>query len=96
MNLTLNEVRQALREEDVEGYIADLGTPDDEYDSEADAIYSAMQSAAEPLTTEKILSLIIPIWQQSFNHDDADMALRLPYLKILAERLETACKKSDT
>lgn len=94
--LALGEVKSILRDGDIEGYIQIHGAPEDEYDTEAKNIFSAIQSIEpETLTEEGLLEIICQEWERSFELDDADMSKRLPYLRQVAAALIAAHKSAQ-
>jgi hypothetical protein len=86
MSISVEKVKTALRQEDVEGYIEYHGAPRDEYDSEAEYIASLLQSETS-LTEDGVLDILARVWVEYFNLDDQDMAKRMPYLKKVAKFL---------
>jgi hypothetical protein len=81
MIIPLEKIKTALRLQDIEGYIAFHGAPDNEYDSEAEEIFSALNSLGLHNRDEQtVIALIIPIWTRYFNLDDSDIEKRLPDL----------------
>lgn len=88
MNILLTHVQTTLRLEDIEGYIKIHGAPDDEYDSEAKELASALATLSEDkLTEETIVAVISLIWEKSFNLDVSDIKKRLAAFHRVARKL---------
>ncbi len=87
MGITLARIEEALRIEDVEGFIA-LGAPDDEYRSEAEQIAASLaQMDASKLTRDTIVTIIALVWAKSFNRSAQEITLRVPAFQRIAQSL---------
>ena len=64
MAISLVDIQNVLRDEDVEGLLA-LGAPDDEYSKEAQDIASALSNVSH-LTESGIVNVMRQIWNQYF------------------------------
>ena len=72
---------------DVEGFLAE-GAPADEYESEAEQLFAAIQHfPTAELVPETLLPILKKIWRESFALDDAALAGREPALRGLAEQI---------
>lgn len=83
--LTLQEIEDILRQADVEGFIGD-GAPDDEYDSEAQEIYTLL-TGATTVDGNKVMAILVAVWERFFNLGPDEMQQRLPYLRKVAQEL---------
>ena len=83
----LASIKELVANADVEGFIAD-GAPLDEYDSEAEDLFRAIQYFA---TNELVPVTIMPhlkrIWAVSFNVIGEDLDKRMPALEGLAAQI---------
>lgn len=86
--MSLTQIQNLLREEDIEGLIA-VGAPADEYNAEAEIVFAALSGLeASKLSSEARLDLIIHVWQNAFNLSGSDIKQRLPNLTMLAKRID--------
>lgn len=75
--ITIEKLKTILRLADIEGYIEYHGAPEDEYDSEALAIFAALDAATgKEMTEDNATFIISEIWKKSFNLDADDMKKR--------------------
>ena len=87
MNITLEKVKRALREEDIESLI-EFGTPDDEYDHEAKEIYSAIRKLPEnDINNANIAVIAAIVWEKWFNRSPEEIAERMPAFENVALKL---------
>ena len=85
----LESIQQLVREADIEGLIAVHGAPQDEYDTEAEDLHSAIANLqTSQIVAAHLLSILEPIWRRNFIADDAELALRRPALLSLAQQIE--------
>lgn len=88
MIFSLERVKAVLRIEDIEGYIEYHGAPDDEYDSEAEAITNALNAlSGADITEEEALSVITPLWMTFFNLDENEIKKRIPHIRNAVQAL---------
>lgn len=72
---------------DVEGFIAD-GAPADEYESEAEQLFAAIEHfPTVDLVPERLLPILERIWRESFRLNNAALGERWPALHGLAEQI---------
>lgn len=91
MKITLSQIQGILRKEDIEGYIEIHGAPDNEYDSEAEALFSALDKMqAEEVTADNILALLAGIWAKMFDLDDEDLQKRMSGLESAVQNILNA------
>ena len=84
----LDSIQELVATADIEGFIAD-GAPADEYESEAEALHTAIAHfTITELTADRILPIIEPIWRSSFQLDKAALAQRHPAILALAQQIE--------
>ena len=89
MNITYKDIAALLNKADIEGYIA-LGAPADEYDSEAEALVLAFGELSEAeITVENIAVIVTAAWQQSFDLDGSDIAMRRADIQNFAQAVVT-------
>jgi len=85
--ITLDMIKRELRQEDIEGLI-EMGAPDDEYDSEAQAFFDAVTDLSQDERTEMNLAAAVSlVWSRFFDLDPEELELRLPALKSAVQRL---------
>jgi hypothetical protein len=83
----LASIQELVATADIEGFIAE-GAPADEYESEAEALHAAIAHfAIADLNPERLVPILIPIWQQSFSLDESALAERQPALLALARQI---------
>jgi hypothetical protein len=86
--IDLDTIRKIVREADIERLIEIHGAPTNEYDSEAEAFYTAIvRFQVREITVSKILPILEVIWRRNFIDDDVELALRRPALQDLAEKI---------
>ncbi len=84
MTISLVDIVESLRKEDIEGLLA-LGAPGDEYDSEAKEIFLALETLnQEQLTEANIVGIIALAWAKSFNRSPQEIEQRLPAFQRIA------------
>ncbi|MGE3771260.1 MAG: hypothetical protein AB7G06_09970 [Bdellovibrionales bacterium] len=89
MTLSFQLLDQALRDEDIEGFIA-LGAPADEYTSEAHEIASIVNGTSESQMSEAaILEAFVSVWARSFNLGPEEMEMRLPAIRKVVQQVTT-------
>lgn len=72
---------------DIEGFIAD-GAPADEYESEAETLFEAIQHfPTAQLVPERLVPVLEAIWRKSFALDDPGLSKRASALQALAEQI---------
>lgn len=85
-------IRELLRTEDIEDLIA-LGSPDDEYDTEARMIAEDVRTAEwkqdQPLTRDQIRDVVVRVWTKMFGISDEDAAKRSAVFDMVAARIQT-------
>lgn len=80
-------IEELVATADVEGFIAD-GAPSDEYESEAEQLFAAIEHfPTVDLVPERLLPILERIWRESFALSDAGLAERGPGLRGLAEQI---------
>lgn len=69
-------ILQLLNEADIEGLLA-VGAPADEYETEAEDIFQALQ-AIQPknLSADAILAVVVSVWANSFGLDESAIRQR--------------------
>jgi hypothetical protein len=84
----LASIKELVRDADVEGLIATHGAPADEYDTEAEALHTAIAHLqTNEITVSGLLPALEAIWRKNFIDDDAELALRRPALEGLAQQI---------
>lgn len=84
----LESIKELVRNADIEGFIEVHGAPADEYDTEAEALHTAIAHLrADEITVSKQLPILEFIWRKSFIDDEAELALRRPALEALAQQI---------
>lgn len=84
----LESVCELVRDADVEGLIAIHGAPADEYDTEAEAFHEAIAHLpSDQITVDTQLPILESIWRKNFADDDAELSLRRPALRKIAEQM---------
>jgi hypothetical protein len=84
----LASINELVATADIEGFIAG-GAPTDEYESEAEELHAAIgHFTIAEVTTTRILPILQPIWQKSFNLSTDELAGRQPALLTLAQQIE--------
>ncbi len=87
MPITLPNISTLLMQGDLEGLI-EMGAPSDEYDEEAAQIAAAVLSLShEEITEETIVAIISLVWIKSFELSDEALKLRLPAIRVIAEKI---------
>ena len=89
MTVPIADINAVLREEDVEGFIAQ-GAPGDEYDSEAQEIASALALLNEGQITEaNVAAIVALVWAKSFDRSSQEIEMRMSVFRRIAQRLNT-------
>ena len=84
----MESIQELVANADVEGFIAE-GSPSDEYESEGEALHSAIQHfPSAEITHDNLVPILDLIWQKSFSLDAAALAERGPALRTLAAQIE--------
>lgn len=84
----LESIKELVRTADVEGFIGIHGAPSDEYDTEAEALYSAVAHLqTDQIVVGKLFPILEAIWRSNFAPDDAELVLRRPALEALAQQI---------
>ena len=84
----LSSLKELVATADVEGFIAD-GSPQDEYDTEAELLFDfAEDLPTAQLTVSELLPILESIWRKDFTLDDAALSERRPALLKLAQQIE--------
>lgn len=84
----LASIQELFATADIEGFIAD-GAPADEYETEADELFAAIEHfPTAELLRAKLMPILEGIWRKSFSLDDAGLALRRSALDELAAQVE--------
>jgi hypothetical protein len=87
MQTSFEDIEALLRAEDIEGLIAS-GAPEDEYDSEAKQIASAVASLnANEFTQANITAIIALAWAKSFNQSEQEIKQRMPAFERISHIL---------
>lgn len=87
--ILLSIIEDALRAEDIEGFI-ELGAPKDEYEDEAKAIADAMFSLSQDQHTEaNIVKILSSVWAESFHRSQQEIAMRMTAFRRVANKLLT-------
>ena len=83
----LASIKELTRDADVEGFIAD-GAPADEYDTEAEDLFRAIQHfASKELVPVRLMPILKRIWAVSFNVSGDELVSRTPALEGLANQI---------
>jgi hypothetical protein len=83
----LDSIKELTRDADVEGFIAD-GAPADEYDTEAEDLFRAIQHfASKELVPVRLMPILKRIWAVSFNVSGDELVSRTPALEALAAQI---------
>lgn len=73
-------VRDALRERDIEGLIAQ-GVPEEEYESEARQIFeNILLLPCDGVNEESLKKILYQVWGQSFDLTAQEIKLREPFI----------------
>lgn len=84
----LHSLEELVATADVEGFIAEGGQAD-EYETEAEHLYSAIQAwPLNDLTPDRLLPVLEEIWAQAFSLDDCGLEDRRVKLRELAGQIE--------
>ena len=76
MKIDLDSVNDLVTEQDVEGFIAD-GAPADEYDTEAEELFKAIQHfATKELVSTRLMPILKRIWAVNFNVSGDELVSR--------------------
>jgi hypothetical protein len=83
----LDSIKELTRDADIEGFIAD-GAPADEYDTEAEDLFRAIQHfATRELVPVRLMPILKRIWAVSFNVSGDELVSRTPALEGLANQI---------
>lgn len=85
--ISRTKIEEILREADIEGLI-EGGAPDDEYDSEAEEITSALEKILpEKMTEDNILLIVCDIWTESFGYEKEETEKVKPYFIEIVQKI---------
>ncbi len=83
----LASIKELTRDADIEGFIAN-GAPADEYDTEAEELFKAIQHfATKELVPVRLMPILKRIWAVSFNVSGDELLSRQPALDALANQI---------
>ena len=83
----LASIKELVATADIEGFIAG-GAPTDEYDTEAEDLFRAIQYfATKELVPVILMPILKRVWTVNFNVIGEDLDLRLPALEGLAQQI---------
>lgn len=83
----IDSIQELVATADIEGFIAD-GAPADEYETEADDLFAAIQPFATcDITAEKLMPEIEKVWIKNFSLNAAALAERRERIALLAGRI---------
>lgn len=83
----IDSIRELVASADVEGFIAH-GAPADEYETEAELLFSAVENfPTADLVSAKLLPILQDIWRRSFSLNEASLAQRALKLQALAQQI---------
>ena len=83
----LPSIKELVRDADVEGFIAD-GSPEDEYDTEAEQFHAAIANfPTSEITVPNLQPILNTVWKKSFNLDATDLTQRHGPLNVLAQQI---------
>lgn len=87
MDIAPETLERLLRAEDIEGFIA-LGSPKDEYASEAYEISVAISKlTSDELTDDTVLAIISLIWERNFELSPQKLQQRLPAIRNVVQQI---------
>ena len=91
MTTRLEQVRELLRSEDIEGLIS-MGAPADEYDSEAEMVAERVQRAESVawngrLARDEVIAILASVWKEMFDLSDRELAPRRDAFETIATRV---------
>lgn len=82
--ITCVKIKEVLKRHDVEGLIAG-GAPADEYDSEAEEIYAALQLPENlPVNEDAVFDIVCRVWNKSFGHAPEETSRIAPVFRTIA------------
>jgi len=83
----INSIKELTRDADIEGFIA-KGAPADEYDTEAEELFKAIQQfATKELVAVRLMPILKRIWAVNFNVSGDELVSRQPALDGLANQI---------
>lgn len=83
----LDSIKELVAAADVEGFLAE-GSPADEYDTEAEALFSRIAHLpTADLVVPGLIPLLQDIWRSSFSLSPGELATRQPAFLQLAEQI---------
>lgn len=83
----LESIQELVAAADIENFIVE-GAPIDEYEAEAELLFSAVRNLATlDLTYGNIAPLVEDIWRRSFKLDDGAISQRRPAIESLAAQI---------
>jgi hypothetical protein len=84
----LDSIRELVRAADTEEFISN-GSPADEYDGEAEALFAIIRGwPTTRLTESDLLPVIEKIWRKSFGYDNQVLISISPALHTLAQQID--------
>jgi hypothetical protein len=84
----LYSIQELVARADVEHYIAD-GAPQDEYEMEANQLFAVLKDwPTADLIAERLMPVLIEIWETDFSIAEAGLAKRRKALEGLAAEIE--------
>ena len=84
----LASIKELVATADIEGFIAD-GAPTDEYDTEAEDLFRAIQYfATKELVPVTLMPILKRVWTVNFNVIGDELEQRIPALEGLAGQIE--------
>jgi hypothetical protein len=83
----LASIKELTRDADIEGFITN-GSPADEYDTEAEELFKAIQHfATKELVPVRLMPILKRIWAVNFNVSGDELLSRQPALDTLAKQI---------
>jgi hypothetical protein len=86
MKIIANLIGKYLQQTDIEGLIQ-LGTPSDEYSSEAEVISLALTELGQRANAESITAIISEVWKNSFDLTPTELAARYGNINKVSEMI---------
>lgn len=85
MSILAEKIREILRSEDIEGFIA-MGAPDDEYSHEANELATVIES--ESISEAVAYNAIVDVWKKYFGpFTDEEIGKRASALKAVVKKI---------
>lgn len=87
MNISKSTINGLLQAADIEGFI-NLGTPEDEYENEAEIITRCLnEMTSADISNDVVLTVLTEVWKTSFNLDAQDIRARQKDFAMLAQAI---------